>query len=355
MRPLPALVALVTLAGLAGAGLLLHGLGAETERGNRASHAARPPEEAPVPPPAPALTLPRPLDALGGNGTEAVETARAVIEGSVRGPRERLADLEVLATPLGAGGTPRVAALDGEGRFALAALEPRRRYDLRAIPVGRASEARARSQPLEVVAGTLGVELVLVPEGGLRFQVVDAQDGAAIQELEVRFGRGFLRPLVDADGKRKETFPNGRVHLAELFEARAGEPLELEVHARGYRTERRSDLFVPRGGELDLGTLRLTRVPRLVVTVLDEHTDAPIPGALVRLAAEAAELAELPQAGVFDPYQARTDAQGRVRLTSLACSEAALRVQVAGRSLETKLRLLPFEEQAETVRLRSSK
>jgi hypothetical protein len=186
----------------------------------------------------------------------------------------------------------------------------------------------------------------------LRFVVTDARSGSALEEFEVRLGTRFMRPLLDEHGKVARHFGAGRVQCSELFEAEAGTAFELLLQARGYLELRLSDLFVPRAGELDLGTLRMEPAPSLFLRVLDGSTGAPVAEALVSLDFERLPSGERlrPSPLAFDPFSARTDAQGWVRLTSRPGAEATLRIQSRDHApYERDLALALSDEQRETI------
>lgn len=195
-------------------------------------------------------------------------------------------------------------------------------------------------------------------EAALLFRVADARSAQPLETFEVRVGRSFLRPLLDQQGRIRHEFPEGRVSFPGLIEGRAGESVQLVILARGYRELRIPDVYVPPGGELDLGTLRLERVPRVTVQVLDELTDEPVAGARVSLLAAGSvpapeERPALPAA--LDPWSARTDAAGCVLLTSRPGETVTLSVRhPQHQSLDAELLLPLSEEHRETVRLKAA-
>ena len=193
-------------------------------------------------------------------------------------------------------------------------------------------------------------------ETALVFRVVDGRTSEALETFEARLGQSFLRPLLDEEGRVRLHFPEGRARFAGVIESRAGESVQLAIRSRGYRELRVADLFVPSGGELDLGTLRLERAPRLEVRVLDEQSGEPVAGARVALLAagsapEPAKILTAPDA--LDPWRARTGTDGRVLLESRPGETAMLAVRDAGHApLDLELVLPLSEEHQETVRLR---
>ena len=96
----------------------------------------------------------------------------------------------------------------------------------------------------------------------------------------------------------------------------------------------------------------MERAPRLRVQVLDATTREPVPNALVTLDFDGnspeEELRFSPS--LFDPYSARTDAEGWVLLTSRPGAEARLRIRSPDHApYERTLALQLAEEQRETL------
>ena len=273
------------------------------------------------------------------------------IQGRVVGaPPEQASLLEVQATALDARLPSRNSPCDGEGRFLLAGLTPGTTYHLRTFVRGRASFGRARTETRTAHPGDLEVELPYLAEPVLTFEVVDARSGVALTEFEVRLGRGFARPLLDEEGRVQDAFPAGRVRWTRFLPDEETDSLDLVISARGYG-ELRRDVLAPLGSELDLGRLGLEPVPRLVVHVQDADTGQAIRGALVTL--ECRSAGARPGGQAFDPYSGRTDAEGRVLLTSLPGQDCLLRVQHPQHlALERPLALGLGEQQSETVELR---
>ena len=194
-------------------------------------------------------------------------------------------------------------------------------------------------------------------ETALLFRVVDGGSGEPIETFEARLGQNFLRPLLDEQGRNRHHFPGGVGRFGGLIESRRGEGVTLSFTARGFEELRIPDLYVPPGHELDLGTLRMTRSPRLEVRVLDEATGAAVAGASVALLPEGAT-PENDLQPVFsqnlDPFRARTEDDGRVLLSGRPGERALLAVRRDGYApLDVEL-ILPFaQEHRETVRLKA--
>ena len=241
-----------------------------------------------------------------------------------------------------------VPELDPEASRATSPLEvplstgaPASSVDPRSVEDGQAAAPQARARA----------------ETALLFTVVDARTAQPLSTFEARMGQAFLRPLLDEEGRIRHDFPEGRARFPGLIEGRAGEGVQLAITARGYAELRVPELFVAPGRELDLGTLRLERVPRIVVRVLDERSGEPVSGARVTLlaAGRAPEPEDRPPASAaLDPWSARTDPDGRVLLTSRPGDHVTLAVRHATHApLDAELVLPLSEEHEETVRLQA--
>jgi protocatechuate 3,4-dioxygenase beta subunit len=219
---------------------------------------------------------------------------------------------------------PRSARCAADGTFRLRGLSRGVTYRLAA----RASEhdmfAPALSNALDVSSGATDVALVYKPRPALVFQVVDAVSAQPVNELEVRLGVHFMQPLTGAGDSVVRDFPDGRVRFEHGFE-RAEEALTLEIEARGYQLLRVENVPAARGGEVDLGILRLARSPTVSVRVVADATERAVEGADVALVEAGADLAE--QGARGDAlHRARTDAEGAARLNSRPGRRAQLRV-----------------------------
>jgi hypothetical protein len=192
-------------------------------------------------------------------------------------------------------------------------------------------------------------------ETALLFRVVDGGNGEPLETFEARLGQHFLRPLLDEKGHNRHYFPGGAARFTGLIESRAGESVTLALVAHGFEELRLPDLYVPPGRELDLGTLRLARAPRLGVRVLDDRTGAPVAGARVVLLAQGASLepdSRPVSSDALDPFRARTDGDGRALLTSRPGEPGTLAVRHPDyAAFDAALQLPLSEEYEQTVRL----
>ncbi len=217
-----------------------------------------------------------------------------VVMGQVEGvPADERGKLEVRATPredsgwFDFGGGGRSGDVDADGNFEVRGLVVDAEYDLqvRKKPDGERNwfSGRTRSDKVPVRSGERGVSIAYMPEAVVLMQVVDASTGAPVTEMEVSSGFRWKEPLMGADGKLLREHPEGRVRIGNLRPTSDDDMLELEIEAVGYRSYERDDIRVPFGGDVDLGVIRLEPIPVVRVTVLDDDTGEPVPGATITL------------------------------------------------------------------------
>lgn len=224
------------------------------------------------------------------------------ISGSVIGrPAGETEPLFVRAVPLaeGEGGLPGIgqlaalgaptAAVRTDGTFELRGLEGdvstyRLQLRTRGVPFG----GSARSEAVEARPGDRGVRLAYAAPAALVFRVVDAATGAPLTDFGVRTGSGWLSPHVE-DGAVKRRWPEGLVRIESFRQGLSSsddDSLKVEVEAIGYETFERAGLVLSGSAELDLGVVRLKRIPIVRVEVRDDRTGEPIEGAAVSLSPE---------------------------------------------------------------------
>lgn len=149
--------------------------------------------------------------------------------------------------------------------------------------------------------------LTLTPLARAHLRVVDAQDGRALERLEVRVAPRGWHPWPLA----QTTFPDGRVELALHAEL-----LDMWIAAPGYLPLQREALALAPCETTELGTLALEPAPMLALHVVDAVTGAPIEAATVERGAWSRERR---RGGEFEPTAFRTattDAEGRVRIVA---------------------------------------
>lgn len=229
----------------------------------------------------------------------------------------------------------RTADMRADGTFVIKGLKQDRSYQLSAREGENRYWAPTRSAAVTARAGERGVELQWRVEAALVFQVVDASTGSPLEDFDVSAGIDWKAPLTDDSGSPKKHHPEGRVRYGGLQAAKDGSDVDLEITAKGYETFERDGIELRAGEELELGTLRLTRVPLVRVKAVDDLTGEPVAGVRVSLReerqrpangilSEVQELTvEIDDSGVEDfvdfgsGSSARTDEHGIAELSSL--------------------------------------
>lgn len=316
----------------------------------------------------------------------------AAIEGRVSGAEaQRLTELSVSAAKrnegedAGAGmmmgnfTLPRKAKVKADGSFRVGGLAPGASY--------RLSARKTESSPFNIgmgmgandgvaaKAGDRNVEVPFTPEPALVCQVVDAQSGEPITEMDVKAGRGWNIPLMGSDGKLKRHFEAGRVRFENLPPRNQGfgpgngasRGVKLRIDATGYKPFEKDGLEMPASGDLDLGVVRLERNPVCEVTILDAQTGAPVANAEVTLEKVTNDDREArgmrmgmrfmsrgaEAANDESSSRAKTNAQGKVRLQSFPGANARLLVEAKDYAAWNGTQfLLPAErDHSETLRL----
>lgn len=286
----------------------------------------------------------------------------ASIRGRVTGalPDGRdFASLRISAVPARADDLPaaesRSSEVAADGSFALHGTRVGRRYVVRAVEArGPLDEMPFDFMPgvaaaVEVEAGESGVVLVLSPESALRFNVVDARTGAALEEFQVEAGVDWPQPLLDEDGRMRRQHPGGLVRVGDLRPRSTGERATLRIEAVGYQPYEATGLKLSPGMDTELGAIALEPAPVLTVRVLDAQSGAPIAGADVRLGVWVAPEVEpgvglrrtitasssfggdlAPALSDGEERRARTEEDGRARLTTFADRDVRLSVRASG-------------------------
>jgi protocatechuate 3,4-dioxygenase beta subunit len=192
----------------------------------------------------------------------------------------------------GAGRDQRRASVAADGSFRIAGLAPDASYDLQVelereggLGFGRFRGAR-RSTNAVARSGERDVLLEWQGPASLRFRVVDALSGEPIEDLlvsSVQGGAGASMSTVlnGPDGRVQRKHPGGLVQMPEIFLGMGA--TRVLVRATGYADLEQGPLQLVVGQELDLGVLRMQRVPVVEVLVRAAATGQPIEGARVEL------------------------------------------------------------------------
>lgn len=194
----------------------------------------------------------------------------------------------------GPGRDLRRAQVEPDGSFRIAGLAPDASYELQlevergaGMRFGRFGGAR-RSATVVARSGERNAQLEWQGPAAVRFQVVDALSGEPIEELHVSTvqgggGANMATVLNGADGRVQRAYPGGLVHVPEIFLGMGA--TRVLVRATGYADLEHGPLQLAVGQELDLGVLRMQRVPVVEVLVRAAATGQPIEGARVEIAA----------------------------------------------------------------------
>ena len=226
-------------------------------------------------------------------------TESATISGTVVGlPDDGAGMLVVRARPASENGVfsfgfrgngMREAQCSADGAFMLKGLEAGKSYEIQAREKrpGRIDSiftgSDIRSDSVRARSGASGVELFYSPGATLTFEVIDDSNGRPVTAMKVSVGAQFLTPVFDDDGRIRREFPDGLVEVSGLYPRGARKTVNIEVKATGFQEYMVEDVeFLP-GDGMNLGTIRLTPVPVLVVNVTDAKSGAPVTGARVSL------------------------------------------------------------------------
>lgn len=263
-------------------------------------------------------------------------------------------DLDAMLDEAGIGFGERTATIGADGRFELRGLarEPYRVWVARTgggFAGSAICSARVEAQP--------GGNVTLRYDAGVTvtFTVADAKSGTAVERMTVRDrlrGGGGMADMMGQWGgmggmnnRRASDYPGGAVTVANL-RPKANQKLSLTIEALGFAPLERRDIELPKGGNLDLGPLKLDPVPVVTVTVVNAIDGKPIQGATVSFGSQqgsqqggdpmAAMRRGMPrQFRGFLPgaggglAQGRTDRDGRITLNRPA-QQATIEVEARG-------------------------
>ncbi|MBM3973566.1 MAG: carboxypeptidase regulatory-like domain-containing protein [Planctomycetes bacterium] len=260
-------------------------------------------------------------------------------------------DLDAMLDEAGIGFGERTATIGPDGRFELRGLA-RETYRVWVARTGggfagsTVCSARVEAQP--------GGNVTLRYDAGVTvtFTVADAKSGTAVERMTVRdrlrggVGMADIMGLWGGMGgmnnRRASDYPGGAVTVANL-RPKANQKLSLTIEALGYAPLERGDIELPKGGNLDLGSLKLDPVPVLTVTVVNAIDGKPIQGASVAFASQQGgdEMAAIrrgiprqwrrfvPGGAAGGLAQGRTDRDGRITLNRPA-QQSTIEVEARG-------------------------
>ncbi|HVO10207.1 MAG TPA: carboxypeptidase-like regulatory domain-containing protein [Vicinamibacteria bacterium] len=220
--------------------------------------------------------------------------------------------------------TPRTEEATGaDGLFVLEGLGAGESYDLQLLGPPGLGPRRAG-----VVAPADGLEIAVPGTGSIRGHVVEAENGHAVQDFELRYepdARGGTRFVmrVGPGGGRGPYEPQS-LHAEDGSFTLDGVPAgrwTLRASARGYQPGTVASLAVTEGEAVDGVELRLSRGAVVSGRVLDGRGGRPVAGATVRARLSGGgptmERFSLPGEG-GDDDEAMSDADGRYEIAGLA-------------------------------------
>jgi len=235
-------------------------------------------------------------------------------------------DVTEMLSEMGMGLGERTATIAADGAFVLRGLS-RDTYRVWVARTGAGFAGNTTcSARVEAMPGG-NVELRFEPGVSVTFRVVASGTGTPIERLwvreQLRGGDGFAAMMAAGmpQQRRQGHYPDGAVTVANL-RPKTGQKLTLTVEAVGHSRFERSDIELPKDGNLDLGTIELAVEPTLEVAVTADGR--PVAGAAVRLVEPDDQGDDNPfaafagRANGGGPAQARTDRHGKCRINRIA-------------------------------------
>jgi len=189
---------------------------------------------------------------------------------------------------LGVGGM-REAQCSADGAFTLKGLEAGKSYELQARERRTTrfdsifTGSDIRSDSVRARAGSTGLELLYSRGATLTFEVIDDSNGEPVTAMTISVGARFLTPVLDDDDRIRREYPDGLVEISGLYPRGLKKTVSIKVKAIGFQEHMVKDVEYLPGDDMQLGTIRLTPTPVLVVNVTDAKSGAPVTGARVGL------------------------------------------------------------------------
>lgn len=228
------------------------------------------------------------------NGLVVVLEPGAVIAGRVVGVPAGTRGLIVAMVSVDPGDdtTPRGAAppaaigerslpAAADGTFTIKGLRPGGSYRVHAAYQPRSSGYRIASRAVQVVAGTVGLELPW--DCGMRVlaRIVAAgsDEAVVLGTVQYRFDGGDAGAVT---APSNDSFRSGRLELGGFW-PQPGQTMDLTVAAVGFAPWSRTAIVLPASGDLDLKTIALQRAPVAKVVVLAAPDGKPVPKAVVEM------------------------------------------------------------------------
>lgn len=183
----------------------------------------------------------------------------------------------------------RSSEVADDGSFELAGLAAGKRYRVFAQQRPLDRMPTRCTVVVEAPAGTQGLHLPWRASLALSLRVLDADTGAALEDLQVAVGPMRTMSVFGIDvgmPMRQDVpqrhFPGGVVQLTGIaVDTYAGARLSVAIRAHGHHSWHRDDVDATTPGARDLGTITLTTAP--VLRVLVTSGGLPVAGATVEV------------------------------------------------------------------------
>lgn len=223
----------------------------------------------------------------------------------------------------GPGATRSEEPTGSDGAFVLEGLSRGETYDLQVMgPNGLGPRRGGVTAPAE------GLELVTSGSGQVRGRVVDAENGRAITDFELRYqpdsqGGGMRFVMRVGSGGGRGPYQKMAFHAEDgsfiLDEVASGRWM-VEAFARGYQSGSAANVVVNEGETLEGVEVRLARGSAVSGRVLDARSGRPVLDAGVRaeLSGGALRMGMARMGNESVENEATTDAEGRFEITGLA-------------------------------------
>lgn len=223
----------------------------------------------------------------------------------------------------------RRASVQRNGAFEIEGLLQGTLYELRVgSDLDRFEDATVWSPPAFAAAGETGVRIRWGTAATIAFVPVDPGGAAVLGDCRVDFERALPARVVLAGAEGPREIGNVRPTTSSPY-------VGLLLQSRGYGPIARTVEIAP-GSKVDLGSLEMRAVPRLLVHVVDAATREPVRGARVT----ATETPTGADASGLEPEPFLTDVSGDARVACFA--GAASRVRIEASEFASATRLGPF-------------
>lgn len=212
----------------------------------------------------------------------------------------------------------RSAVLSDDGSFRLRGLRKGTQVRLALYEDGAENLfwGESLAEEKRAMPGDVGVALQFIGTTRVRLRAVDASTGEAIEQYRLEAGGWWKEPLTGEDGLAITEHPDG-ISEHGGFNTRDDGSFDVTVRAKGFEPFERKGLRADAGERLDLGDVRLKRVPELTVKVIDHVTGEAIDAARVTLFVHSGDGSNSSISwNDKDEESGKTDERGIARLSS---------------------------------------